>query len=240
MDATDQTATLVERRAETRTEDVGRVVATASEVSGRALGVVFGAVARLRPSGRPLHPTGSVGRGVLRRRGGDVPSGVAWLDEPGEDEVLVRASRSAGLPAPLPDVFGLAVRVPTGPQAYGDLLLASSGAGPLSRFVFTPALRPGNRVLTTITPYRTDGGPVLLSADHRTDRVVELAWARGRGPWHGFAALQLGEESVGGSDAGVTFDAMRNTVAGLEVYDWVRRLREPSYRSARRSRGLPG
>jgi hypothetical protein len=175
---------------------------------------------------------------VLHRVGGDVPSGVAWLDEPGEDQVLVRRSRSVGLPAPAPDVFGLAVRVPTEGDAYGDLLFASTGRGPLSRFVFTPTWAPDRRMMTTLLPYRTPAGAVLLAARHRTDEILELSWARGSGSWHSFASLRLGDESLDDPDAAVSFDPVRNTLPGLEVYDWVRRLREPSYRSARRSRGL--
>jgi hypothetical protein len=34
----------------------------------------------------------------------------------------------------------------------------------------------------------------------------------------------------------VSFDPTRNTVPGLENYDWVRRLREPSYGTARHTR----
>ena len=38
--------------------------------------------------------------------------GVAWLDEPGADDVVVRLSRGGGLPAWCPDVHGLALRHP--------------------------------------------------------------------------------------------------------------------------------
>jgi hypothetical protein len=215
----------------------GRVVAT---VVGRLLGAVIAAVARERPASKPLHPRGSVGRGLLNRLGGDVRSGTAWLDEPGQDEVLVRLSRSVGLPPPAPDVVGLAVRVPTGPGAFGDLLFASTGKGPLSRFVVTPTWSPYRRTMTTLLPYRTQSGPVLLSADRIDDRTVELCWARGSGRWHRFGTLQLGDESVSDQDADVSFDPVRNKLPGLEAYAWVRGVREPSYRSARRSRGLSG
>jgi hypothetical protein len=95
-------------------------------------------------------------------------------------------------------------------------------------------------MMTTLLPYRTPSGAVLLGATYRTDQVVDLLWARGSGRWHSFGFLQLGDESLDDPDADVSFDPVRNTLPGLDVYDWVRRLREPSYRSARRSRGLPG
>jgi hypothetical protein len=214
---------------------------SAVSAGGRALGAVFGAASRLRPAPKPLHPSGSISPAVLHRTGGDRPSGVPWLDEPGEDEVLVRRSRSVGLPAPAPDVFGLAVRVPTGREDYGDLLFASTGLGPLSRFVFTPTWSPHTRAMTTLLPYSTPSGPVLLSAVHRDEQTVELSWAVRTGAWQRFAFLWLGDVAPPGTDIGdavISFDPVLNTVPGLEVYDWVRRLREPSYLTARRSRGL--
>ncbi|MDQ3905986.1 MAG: hypothetical protein M3300_11230 [Actinomycetota bacterium] len=55
--------------------------------------------------------------------------GVSWLDDPGSDVGIVRFSRAAGLPAPAPDVLGLALRLhATGTQH--DLLLATTGMRP--------------------------------------------------------------------------------------------------------------
>jgi hypothetical protein len=38
----------------------------------------------------------------------------------------------------------------------------------------------------------------------------------------------------------VSFDPVRNVLPGLAPYDWVRRLREPAYLTARRSRSGVG
>lgn len=212
---------------------------SAASAGGRLLGAVFAAFSRVRPAAKPLHPSGSVASAVLHRYGGDRLSGVAWLDEPGEDEVLVRWSRSVGLPASAPDFFGLALRVPQGGEAYGALLFASTGRGPLARFVLTPTWAPYTRVMTTLLPYRTPSGPVVLAAEHRDELHVDLSWAVRTGPWQRFASLRLRDQAdAAAPDAVVSFDPVRNTVTGLEVYDWVRRLREPAYRTARRSRGL--
>jgi len=70
---------------------------------------------------------------------GEGGTGAAWLDDAGEDDVVVRLSRAVGLPPPAPDVFGLALRVPTAGGRYGDLLFASTGLGRLTRFTLTPA-----------------------------------------------------------------------------------------------------
>ncbi len=205
----------------------------ASSAGGQILRAATGIVAA-RPAAKPLHPRGSVVRGRLHRLGSE-GSGAAWLDGAGDDEVLVRKSRAVGLPAPAPDIFGLAIRVPTGGGGHGDLLFASTGLGRLTRFTLTAAWTPYGRPLTTLLPYRTLAGPVLLSAVFRDERTVSLAWAVRAGTWHPFAELSLDEDPV--DEAGtVSFDPVRNVLPGLGVYPWVRRLREPSYSTARRSR----
>src|SRR3954451_10255298 len=79
---------------------------------GAARGTPCAPGPRARPADKPLHPVGAVSRGTLHRYGLTPSVGVKWLDEPGQDKVLVRFSRALGLPGPLPDVLGLAVRIP--------------------------------------------------------------------------------------------------------------------------------
>jgi hypothetical protein len=140
-----------------------------------------------------------------------------------------------GLPAGVPDVFGLAVRVPAADGRYGDLLLATTGLGRLTRYTLTPARSVRGRPLTTLLPYRTAAGPVLLSAVSPEESTWTLSWAVGSGPWHRFAQLTL-LAPVGTGDSEISFDPVRNVLPGLDHYGWVTRLREPSYAGARRSR----
>jgi hypothetical protein len=58
--------------------------------------------------------------------------------------VLVRQSRAVGLPPRVPDIFGLAVQVPTQDGRHVDLLLASTGVGRLTRFTLAPPGRTGD------------------------------------------------------------------------------------------------
>ena len=214
-------------------------VDAAARAASAAGGQVLRAATRLvsaRPAAKPLHPRGSVVRGTLHRFGAGDGTGAAWLDEAGDDRVLVRQSRAIGLPRPVPDIFGLAVRVPTGSGRHGDLLFASTGLGRLTRFALTAALSPYGRPMTTLLPYRTPAGPVLLSAVFRDERTLSLAWALRAGSWHPFAQLSLDDAPVDEADAPVSFDPVRNVPPGLETYPWVRRLREPSYPTARDSR----
>ena len=213
---------------------VGSTIRAASSTGGQVLRAATGLVA-VRPADKPLHPRGSLLTGTLHRFGGEEPTGVAFLDDAGQDEVLVRLSRAVGLPSPVPDIFGLAIRVPIQGDRHGDLLFATTGLGRLTRFTLTPARTSRSRPMTTLLPYRTPAGPVVLSAVLHDDGVT-LAWAIGAGGWRRFAVLSLDEEPVGDGDTRPSFDPIRHTLSGLDNYPWVRRLREPSYLAARRSR----
>ena len=216
-----------------------RLPALVARAASSAGGQVLRGATRIiaaRPAAKPLHPRGSVVRGTLHRFGGEGRTGAAWLDQTGDDHVLVRQSRAVGMPAPMPDIFGLAVRVLSEGDRHGDLLFASTGLGRLTRYTLTPARSLYGRPLTTLLPYRTPAGAVLLAAVFHDETKVSLAWAVGSGAWHPFAELVLHQDPVDEEDVQPSFEPVRNVLPGLETYDWVRRLREPAYTTARRSR----
>lgn len=204
-----------------------------SSVGGALLAGGTRALAAVRPARKPLHPRGIVVRARIYRHGSAVTTGVPWLDDPGEDDVEVRLSRAIGLPSGLPDIHGLAVRLGSGEEA-GDILFASTGWGRVSRFVLTPSRDHRGRPLTTLLPYRTDAGAVLLGALAVGAETYELSWAHRGGDWHPFATLRLSTERA--TDQRTSFDPVRHQVDGLHQYPSVERLREPSYARARRSR----
>lgn len=210
-----------------------RLVDAPASAGGALLATATHAVAKVRPAAKPLHPCGEVVRARLFRQGSETPSGVAWLDEAGEDEVVVRRSRAIGLPRTLPDIHGLALRVQTADR-YGDVLFATTGRGRLGRFVLTASRHPRQRPLTTLLPYETVAGPVLLSALGIGADTYELSWAPGTGDWQPFGVLRLSTQPA--EDADISFDPVLNQLPGLRQYDAVERLREPAYLRARRSR----
>lgn len=204
---------------------------------GRLLATATAGVAAVRRAAKPLHPEGHVVTARVRRFGAVPATGVPWLDEEGTEEVLVRASRAVGLPDVLPDIHGLAVRIPFG-ERHGDLLLASTGVGRFTRFMLTGSRSLGGRPMTTLLPYHSPSGPVLIGAVPRDEKVLELAVAQAWGPWRPFGELVLPTaDSETWHDEHVDFDPLLNTVPGLSNYRWVEELREASYLRARRSRG---
>lgn len=152
----------------------------------------------------------------------------------------MRISRAVGLPGPLPDVHGLAVRVfldrgaAGEPGGHGDLLFATTGWGRVSRFVLVPTRSRTSRPMTTLLPYRTRGGSVLLGVRASGEASFELAWATPGGGWHHFGDLRLAD--LPAPDEDVSFDPVRHRLPGLEQYPAVVRLREPAYLRARASR----
>jgi hypothetical protein len=216
------------------------VVAGASRVAGGLLEGVFASIARLRPAAKPLHPQGET-RGATVTREGLVPATeVPWIDEPGVDAGQVRVSRAVGLPPGWPDIFGLAMRVPT-TSGHGDVLFATTGRGSLGRFLLLPGRSATSWTYTTLLPYRTRSGALLLAAEPDGPDSFTLACARVRGPWRAFGHVVLNATSTSGAtgdaeNIGPAFDPVLNQIPGLSYYPWAARLREGSYRAARRSR----
>jgi hypothetical protein len=212
---------------------VSTIARAASSLGGGLLAAATAGLSTLRRARKPLHPSGDVLAARIFRSGSTDRTGVPWLDEAGEDNVAVRLSRAVGLPGRLPDIHGLAVRVHL-PEGDGDLLFATTGRGVLSRFVLVPSRGARTRPMTTLLPYRTETGAVVLGAEAMGDEVFELSWARPAGEWQPFGVLRLSSRHL---DEQISFDPVRRRLTGLEQYPSVRRLREPAYARARRSRG---
>jgi hypothetical protein len=217
-----------------------RLAGGLATVPGTALRLTFGAVARIRPQAKPLHPEGTLRAGTVHRSGLGEPVGVPWIDEPGRTEVQLRLSRAIGFPDTVPDIHGLAMRIPLADGGHADLLLATTGLGRLTRFLLAPGRRPDDRSYSTLLPYCTPTGPLLLAATPRNDgSTFALSCARPRGQWQPFGYVEIAKDAQQGAtgDISVAFDPVTNQLPGLSYYPWVRNLREGAYRAARRARG---
>lgn len=201
------------------------------------------AVAGLVRRDKALHAIGHRGTGRLEVTEPDL--GIEALATPGEHPCEVRWSRSMGLPSGWPDIEGLAVRLrgagPDGDDA--DLLFASTGTSPWTRYLLT--LRAPGRFgpMTTLLPVRAGGRGVLFrvtpaapptpSSDGDgdlppTSYTVEVA--RGSGPWRQVGRLEL---TWSRDDVADRFDPVARPLAGVEQFPFVTALREPAYAAAR-------
>jgi len=226
-------------RADVNVEDLGRRAGrVAATAGGLALGLVFGATALIRRS-KPLHPEGRFGTGRLVVTP-DQPSGVALLDTPAVHDCEVRGSWATGAGPQLPDIEGLAVRLHLA-DGPADVLFASTGDGPVGRFLLAGRLPGRHATQTTLLPIRAERHALLLRARPTwlSDAQAgwpdgyDLDWAHGTGAWHSWAHLDV-DWSV--HDQTLRFDPLVNPLPGTEQYGWVDRLREPAYRMARRLR----
>ena len=173
---------------------------------------------------RVVHPRGTTydGRLVVPGGGG---LGAPLLDEPGDYAVLVRRSRSVGLPAPLPDVHGLAVRVLDcyGPGRHQDWLVDSTIGAPLLRRWPVPRFTPA--VYSSLLAYDVGGTRLLLGA-RPVDGGFALLVATPHGPWTQVGQVKLGDVVTGGRR--VRFDPW-TTGGGIRPAGWVQELRQGAY-----------
>ena len=219
-------------------------------VAGRAFAAVFRAVKVVRPH-RPIHPKGIRLTGTLDRDpGARKLSGVPWLDASGRTPVEARISRSIGLPDAFPDIIGLAVRF-TEQGKRSDMLLATTGPTGLGRFILRLRRDAASAVFSSMMPYQSDSGPVLIAArtiegpeklpvapDTFRSQLGEAAWtlelhhAHPFRPWTRFGTLtlRLVDDAEDTSDR---FDPVLHPLPTAGTYGWTKRLREPSYAVAR-------
>jgi len=238
-----------------------RLWAAAAAAPAAAAG--FYALAALR-RGRSLHPTGFGYQGQLVV-GDDGPGrpGVPLLRPGASYSALLRFSRGAGLPEPLADALGVAVKLPDahGRGADQDLLLTSSADRPLLRrlpfparsFVrgtFSTALPydlGGKRVVLLLVPVRTGsgrspggvarGGGALaeLRAAAADALGFELRTAGTLGPSQPLATLFVGQPLSAEQTQALRFNPW-TTGPGIHPSGWLNLLRDTAYRASQRGR----
>lgn len=129
--------------------------------AGRVAGPAFGLGSFLRRA-RVFHPRGRSFTARVRCSGDPRLVGTV-LGRPGVHGGTVRLSRGAGVPEPLPDLLGLALRLDLaeGPQ---DLLLISSAPAPVARHALVPARDYGGAHYSSITTFGVGTTTVVLGA----------------------------------------------------------------------------
>lgn len=154
-----------------------------------AAAAAFGGATAARGK-RIFHPRGRAFTGTV------VVSGGCWgarvLDEPATHQVVARVSRALGLPSPIPDIAGLAIRFPDLGSSAGplDVLLATTGGPPGLRHLLLP--EPIGRTFSSVLPYRTGTGRrLLLGARRSSDATWELLAAPIHGRWEPWGSMTL-------------------------------------------------
>jgi hypothetical protein len=235
----------------------------AAAAAGPAVAAAFSALAALRRK-RSLHPIGVGYQARLKVPAQaparpDVPVFRAGSAHP----ALLRFSRGAGLPEPLPDALGVAIKLPDahGPGADQDLLLTSSSDRPLLRRLLFPARSFLRGAFSTALPYELGRERVVLllvpipagggrSANGAGDRPSGGAIGKLRAAAPDGLQFELRTATTFGRSrplATVTTDALltadqTNTLRfnpwttgpGIRPAGWLNLLRDAAYRASQR------
>jgi hypothetical protein len=215
-----------------------QVTELAAAAAGRVLATGLGAVALVR-RGKPLHPRGDIWRAVLEVTD-PVPGAGPFAGTVGTYDGLARHATAMGLPAPLPDVDGLALRLPVD-GGDADLLFAATGTGRWTQHVLVPHPAGARVPLTTLLPFETRAGRLVLGLfpdDSSRDDLsgathYDVRASLGSGPWRPLGHLALAPLDVEDPPE-LRFDPIRNTPPGLDTHPVIVRLRDPAYVAARR------
>ena len=217
-----------------------RPAQVAGALPGAVLGGLSGLVGALRRD-KALHPLGHRGTGRLQVTDPDPSWGITAFASAATLECDLRWSRSMSLPGGLPDIEGVALRMRgAGPGgADADLLFASTGTSPWTRYVLT--LRPQGRFgsMTTLLPVSAGGRAVVFRLTPAAAPVDEgnlppasytLSAARGSGPWRTVGRV---DATWTRDDRSERYDAVTRPLEGTEQFPFVTTLREPAYAAAR-------
>ena len=208
------------------------------EAAGVGAAAAFGALSAVRRR-RIFHPVGTAYDATLVVHGGS--RGAALLDEPGRRPCIVRLSRGLGVREPLPDILGIAVRVPDayGPGAHQDLLMTTAGSRPVLRSVLSVARRPDRGHYSSVLPYRIGDGRVYVGArplaPGRSGARFALEVAPPLGNWDEVGVLELGARwAIEEADA-LRFNPLF-TGGGIEPVGVLQTLRRRAYAGSQAAR----
>lgn len=214
---------------------------------------LFATIARVRGE-QALHPLGRTHEATAQVTADPARlPGAQLLQDPRPRPVLVRISRGAGLPAPLPDALGLAIRWPDryGPGRHQDLLLTTSAHVPLLNHVPIPRTGMAGAQFSSLLPYDVAGrrllfGARITSTPHHIASMqaswrglrIELMLGTRRGRFHPVGQIELGAPILPRIDSQLHFDPW-NTAADVRPAGWWNRLRAAAYDGSRRGRTRP-
>jgi hypothetical protein len=199
-------------------------------------GAVFGALSAARRK-RIFHPRGDAFTATVLIDPGDHPLHVLA----GTHDAVVRRSRGVGLPAPVPDVHGLAIKLLNahGAGAHHDLLLVSSAAPMGARHVLVPVVEwVGEPTYSSLLRNRNAQGERFLVGawrDGDADGRYVLATATLASAWQTIGTVTLVEQLDDAAAEQLRFSPW-HTGGGIEPSGLLNRLRLGAYAGSQDAR----
>jgi hypothetical protein len=199
---------------------------------GRAVDLVVQAASALRGE-RVIHAKGHAFSGQLTLLADASALDVPLTRGPRERPVLVRFSRGAGLPDALPDVLGIAIRVPDadGAGRPQDLMLSTGGGSPLLRRMLVPRWDYRTSTYTSLVSYEVGGRDLVVAALPEGDDFL-LATAEGGSAWMPFGRLSVDEALPDEQSRQLSF-SVTNDAGGFRIGGRWRAARAGAYAAAR-------
>lgn len=222
------------------------------EPVARATANIFQALSAARGK-RSFHPHGLVFEATFTPYVQPHGTGVELLDG-GERRALVRCSRALGLPEPMPDILGFAIRFPDayGPGRHQDLLCVTSWDTPVAHHALVPSTGFFERPYSTLLAYRLPEGvrlfgviPVgsgppkgprleqIADAARRGTAVFELATSPVMGRFSGVGTIHLGDQYPPSEGERLRFNPW-NCGGGIRPTGPLMGLRDAAYRGSQR------
>ena len=172
-------------------------------------------------------------------------------------DVVGRVSKGIGLPGGLPDIIGLAIRIPPQPFAATswDILMAPAGSGLLTRFALRP-VTSWHASMSSLMPLRYEGkywwvrstmtselDANGLSLDDVADQIhrsgVEylLDQAAGADDFQPLARVRFDDVVSAGPSNDVDFDPTIHSAPGVKLApEWLTDIRRRAYDRSREGR----
>lgn len=135
---------------------------------------LFGSLSALRRK-RVFHPDGVAYRATLTFLPLERVDPLVSFAAGTTSDAYVRFSRGVGLPESVPDILGLAVKLPrfAGSDMDQDILMVTSGEGPVLQNLLLPASGYFGHHFSTVLPYRRPDGDDQLLIGARADADLD-------------------------------------------------------------------
>lgn len=192
---------------------------------GLATRAVFGGLSAARRA-RIFHPRGDACTALVTIADGDHPLHALA----GEHDAIVRRSRGIGLPPPLPDVDGVAIKLlgAHGPDAHQDLLLVSSLPGVGVRHLLVPVAARAEAYSSLVRYRNASGVRFLVGATPDGPNRLVLATATLRAAWVPVGTVELRDELDPEASQRLRYSPW-HTGAGVQPIGVLNRLRREAY-----------
>ena len=141
-------------------------------LNGIAAGI-FGSLSALRRK-RVFHPDGLAYRAKLTFLPDGQIDPLLRFAAGSTADAVIRFSRGIGLPESMPDILGLAIKLPdfVGASADQDFLLVTSSEGPVMQNLLLPARGFFRGNYSTVLPYRRPSGGAQVVFGARPDAAL--------------------------------------------------------------------